>query len=95
MPQADRADLENRVAVERPRITLVQISVRDDARPLWPDHAHRDADALVLNVDSIAEDLPDFRIRWHRWFRNSLRNRARSRGPNQRYLEHTNGSISS
>jgi hypothetical protein len=67
-----RADLENRIAVQRTRIALLQLPVGNHPPPMRPDNAHGDPDALMLHVDSIDEHLPNLGIRRHGRLTNGL-----------------------
>src|SRR5208282_1637184 len=64
------AVFEDGVAVERTRIALLQMSIFNHAASLGPDDADDDANALVLDVDSLDEHLPNVSIRGHGGLRN-------------------------
>jgi hypothetical protein len=57
------ADLENGVAVERPRIVFRERAVRDDATVPRIDESHDDSNALMLFVDPLDENRPNDRVR--------------------------------
>src|SRR5437660_2569834 len=46
-----RANLKTGVAIQRSRVSLAAMAVRDDATALGSDHAYHDADAIFLPCD--------------------------------------------
>ena len=55
--------IEECVAIERPFVALFRSAISDNAPAVRIDDADDDADALLLDVDPLGENAPDFGVR--------------------------------
>jgi hypothetical protein len=61
----DRTDLEECVSIERPFVALFANTISDNAPAVPIDDADNDADALLLHIDPLGENAPDFGVGWY------------------------------
>jgi hypothetical protein len=59
----NRADLEQRVAIQGPLVALLESAVGNNSPAFAVNDTDNDADALLLRVDSVDEDLTNSGVR--------------------------------
>ena len=60
----DGTNLEDRLAIQPPVVVLREAAERENPATIRVDHADDEANAKVLPVHSLREDLPNLGVRW-------------------------------